>query len=146
MADQDFRIRRYVYQQLFDGAGAPSKAALASALKVPLDTVKERLWNMTDEHVLVLSDDGEIVMAPPFSAVPTPCIVESADKSWFGNCIWDALGILAMARADGIVRTHCGDCNVPMNVTVTRGQLAGDGGIVHVALPPAQWWNDIVFT
>jgi hypothetical protein len=37
-------------------------------------------------------------MANPFSAVPTPFLVRSGDRSWYGNCIWDALGIPAMLQ------------------------------------------------
>lgn len=146
MGDPDFRIRRYVYDQFCNGAGAPSKTAIAVALKLPIETVKEHLWDLSDAHVLVLSDDGEIIMAPPFSAVPTSSVVEAAGRQWFGNCIWDAFGILAMMRVDGTVRTQCADCDVPLSASVRDGKLDGDTGVVHFALPPAQWWNDIVFT
>jgi hypothetical protein len=35
-------------------------------------------------------------MAMPLSAIPTPFQVEVGGRHFFGNCIWDALGIVAM--------------------------------------------------
>ena len=47
-------------------------------------------------------------MAEPFSAVPTPFAVYVDDQRYFGNCIWDALGIPAMLHADARIESSCG--------------------------------------
>src|SRR5437667_11759339 len=41
----------------------------------------------------VLQENGELWRAAPFSAVPTAFPVKVGDRSYYGNCIWDALGI-----------------------------------------------------
>jgi hypothetical protein len=77
----------------------PTIARTASALSTPPDDVEASLQRLADGHVLVLQrGTGEILMANPFSAVPTPFLVRSGDRSWYGNCIWDALGIPAMLQ------------------------------------------------
>jgi hypothetical protein len=58
---------------------------------------------MHEAHMLVLEPTGEILMANPFSAVPTPFLAEVGGRRWFGNCIWEALGIIATLHADGRV-------------------------------------------
>jgi len=97
--------------------------------------------------VLVLHEiSGELLMVAPFSCVPTPFEVEAGKGSWWGNCIWDALGILAMLKQDGRVVTSCGCCGDPLTVTVRDGMLAAAAGVVHFALPAKDWWKDIVLT
>ena len=107
---------------------------------------QEDLRRLADNHVLVLDDRGAIRMAMPFSAVPTPFRVRSGDYSAFGNCIWDALGILAMKHADGVVESSCACCGETMPVHIRDAELQEHVGIVHFGVPARRWWDDIVFT
>ena len=91
-------------------------------------------------------ESGEVLMAEPFSAVPTAFEVESETGSWWGNCIWDALGIPAMLDCDARIRTSCADCGEAMTLEVRDGELLPATGVVHYALPASRWWQDIVFT
>jgi hypothetical protein len=99
---------------------------------------------MHDGHMLVLQPTGEILMAPPFSAVPTPFITEVEGRRWFGNCIWDGLGIIAALHIDGRVLTSCASSGEKLELNVSGGVLTGEG-VVHFALPARRWWDDIVF-
>jgi hypothetical protein len=87
-------------------------------------------------------------MANPFSAVPTPFLVTAGERSWWGNCIWDAMGIAAMVRHDARVLTGCGDCNDAMQVRIEDGmaRMAEGEGIVHFSVPARRWWDNIKFT
>jgi hypothetical protein len=87
-----------------------------------------------------------IWMAQPLSAIPTPFRVEIGGRHFFGNCIWDALGIVAMMGGTGTVTAWCPDCHEQMSVTVAQNRLASGEGVVHFALPAARWWDDIGFT
>ena len=42
-------------------------------------------------------------MAPPFSGVETAFRVIVDDKSYYANCVWDALGVVAALGRDGEV-------------------------------------------
>jgi hypothetical protein len=121
-------------------------AEVATTLALPVGNVRESFQRLAAGHVLVLQSNGEILMANPFSAVPTPFVVQTSGYSCFGNCIWDALGIPAMLKADATIRTACGCCGSAMSVSVRRETLGGDDGIVHFAIPAMRWWDDIVFT
>jgi hypothetical protein len=85
-------------------------------------------------------------MAHPFSAVPTPFLVEVKAHSCYANCIWDALGIPAILKQDASIYTSCGDCGAALTLQVVDGDLQGDEGILHFALPALRWWEDIVFS
>jgi hypothetical protein len=134
MSDIDIRAR--IYDQLLRSGHAPTAAELGDA---------EALQQLVAAHVLVLDDAGEILMAPPFSAVPTPFLVQTSTLRAFGNCIWDALGIAAMAKSDAIISTSCGDCSAAMQLDVTGGAVEG-AGLLHFAIPARRWWEDIAFT
>ena len=84
-------------------------------------------------------------MAEPFSAVPTGFEVNAGNRSWWGNCIWDALGIPAMLKVDARIYTACGCCNDAMALTVKNGRLLDKSGSIHFAVPARRWWEDVVF-
>ncbi len=97
--------------------------------------------------MLVLQqDNSEILMANPFSAVPTAFQVQVGNRSWWGNCVWDALGIAAMINEDAHVVSACADCSDAMVVTVKDGSLADAPDIAHFSVPARRWWDNIVFT
>lgn len=140
----DSTLRLHIYDEIVRTSEAPSVAALASKFRATLHEVRNALRRMHDAHMLVLQPGGELLMAAPFSAVPTPFVTEVARQRWFGNCIWDALGILAALHVNGRVLTSCAGCGDAMALEVHDAVLTGDG-IVHFALPARRWWNDIVF-
>ena len=68
------------------------------------------------------------------------------DRSWFGNCIWDALGIPAMLGKDARIDASCGCCNLAMPVDIRKGKLVATRGIIHIAVPAGEWYKDVAFT
>jgi hypothetical protein len=144
--DLDKRVRAEVYDFTMRRGAPPRLSDVAAALKLDQQRVRESFKRLADAHVIVLQpESGEILMANPFSAVPTPFHVESSKISAYGNCIWDALGIPAMLNADATIHTSCADCGVAMRIDVARGAVSG-AGLLHFAIPAHEWWNDIVFT
>lgn len=142
----DTQVRRQVYDYVIREGAPPSVAAVAVALGHSTEEVAAAFRRLADAHMLVLQHDtGEILMANPFSAVPTPFQVHAAGRSFFGNCIWDAMGIVAMLHEDASVATSCGCCGSAMPLTITAGSLEPIGGIAHFAIPAVHWWDDIVF-
>jgi hypothetical protein len=141
---EDSALRLLIYDEIVRTGETPAVATLARLIGASLDDVRTSLRRMHDAHMLVLQPTGEILMANPFSAVPTPFLAEVGGRKWFGNCIWDALGIIATLHADGRVLASCGSCGERMELSVSNGVLAGEG-TVHFALPARRWWDDIVF-
>jgi len=134
----DAEIRRSVFDVALTTGRIPAREEIGCS--------QEDLERLADAHVLVLQETGEILMAMPFSAVPTTFVVRSGDYAAWGNCVWDALGILAMKDVDGVVEAACGCCGTAMPLRVRRRQLLDTGGVVHYGVAAKQWWDDIVFT
>lgn len=140
----DQRVRWVVYDVTMREGTPPLVSQLAILMDMPPDDVRASLQRLATARMLVMQE-GEILMAGPFSAVPTPFRVTTSAFSCYGNCIWDALGIAATLQCDVEIATSCGDCGAAMSVAVRDGVVAGDG-LMHFALPARQWWQDIVFT
>jgi hypothetical protein len=87
----DSALRLLIYDEIVRTGETPVVVTLASLVGASLDDVRASLRRMHDAHMLVLQPTGEILMANPFSAVPTPFLAEVGGRRWFGNCIWDAL-------------------------------------------------------
>lgn len=122
----------------------PTIAEIASSLGIAEEDTRASAGRLADAHILVLQENGEILMAAPFSAVPTPFLVRTRAFQCFANCVWDAMGIPVMVRTTATIETACGCCGNQMVLQIDGG-LKGEG-VVHFAVPARQWWDDIVFT
>jgi hypothetical protein len=142
----DQQVRHYVYDQTMKTATSPSVAETAAALSTTPAQVQASFQRLADAHMLVLQrDTGEVLMANPFSAVPTPFLAQLEGQTYYGNCIWDVMGIPAMLKRDAFIQTSCGDCGTSMTLRIVNGSLEPAIGIAHFAVPAARWWADIVF-
>lgn len=102
---------------------------------------------MHRHHVLVLDRwTREIRMAMPFSTVPTAFRTEIGDRTWWANCAWDALGIVAMLDADATVRTRCPATDEILRVSVRAGRVVDARPVLYFPLPACQWWEEVEFT
>jgi hypothetical protein len=121
---------------------APTVAELAEAAGCTEEEARRELHALADQHMLVLQPGtDEIWMASPFSAVPTDYIAVVNGRRHFGNCIWDALGVVALLG--GVGRVETGELRVEAAI---RRVSAPREYVVHFAVPAAHWWDDIGFT
>jgi hypothetical protein len=142
----DKEVRYHVYDSVMKTGKIPTVTESASLLSCPSDEVQASFVRLADAHILVLQKgNGEILMANPFSAVPTPFIVKLGAKSYYANCIWDAMGISAILNQDAKIVASCGCCGTAMNITIKDGMPEKASGIAHFAVP-AKNGGTILFT
>lgn len=142
----DAAVRFEIYRSFVDRGRSPVPAELAETLDMDQASVEKTLQRLADAHALVLAPGTHYVwMANPFSALPTSFLADVGGRTWFGNCIWDAMGIVAMLGGTGTVSTWCPDCRERLMVSVANNRLASGEGVVHFAVPAARWWDDIGF-
>lgn len=144
--DNDVRLR--LYQDFVARGEAPTVADIARALDASEEAVAASFERLAASRVIVLRPGSrEVLMVNPLSAVPTRFRVTLADgRGFYGNCVWDAMGIAAMLGSDADIAATCPDCDEPLQLAVRGGALAPTGTSVHFAVPAARWWEDIVFT
>jgi hypothetical protein len=143
--DSDLRLA--VYDFILRIGRVPRVQEIATSRAADERSVREGLQRLADAHAFVVGHDGEIAMAHPFSAFPTSYTVVSDDVSFWANCAWDALAIPAMlgisARVDA--RCHC-SCADPITLDFASGMLVPVDAVVHFAVPPRRFYDDIYFT
>ncbi len=147
MDDGDLRLRNVTYALLVDLGRAPTAGEAAFALGVDEAAVLAGWRRLHDQHALVLdAARAEILMANPFSAVPTAYRVQAQGRWWYGNCAWDAFGICAALEVDGRIEAACPDCGEAISVEVRSRAPSDESLVFHCLVPAAGWWDDIVFT
>ena len=145
--ERDFELRAATYGLFADRGHAPTVADLVEVSGVSAEDVLAGWRRLHDQHALVLDATfSAILMANPFSAVPTAFRVQADGRSWFANCAWDAFGICAALHVGGRIETTCPDCGDPVTVEVRNERPDDETLLFHVLVPAAQWWDDIVFT
>ena len=142
------RIRLEVLAATANTGRVPDAEAVGRSLDLPFADVMEAFRKLAADHVYVAEpgDPSRLRMANPYSAVPTPFRVEIGRRSYFGNCVWDALGIVSLLGGDGRVLTSCPDCQEPLELRVVGRRLVPADCVVHFSVSARHWWDDIVHT
>ena len=143
----DLALRNLTYGLFVERGRAPRAEEVAKRAGLPEDDVVEGWRRLHRQHALVLDPvTGDLRMANPFSAVPTPYRVHASDRWWFANCAWDAFGICAALHTDGRIETICPDCGESLEIEVREGRSDDENLLFHCLVPASSWWDDIVFT
>lgn len=143
----DTRLRLHLYRDFVETGRPPSTERLADSLQAPLADVRAGMERLAAGRAIVLQPESrELMMATPLSALPTPYLVRVGSQSYFGACVWDALGIIAMLRRDATLETSCPCCGEALAIEAVAGRLTRAPGIIHFGVPARRWWENIVFS
>jgi hypothetical protein len=147
MNEDDLALRNLTYARFVELGRAPTAAEMAGVAGRGRAEVLAGWGRLHAAHALVLNPEtGDIIMANPFSAVPTAYRVQVVGRWWYGNCAWDAFGICAALHEDGLIETSCPDCGDVLRIAVRGQRPDGESLLFHCLVPAARWWDDIVFT
>ena len=141
-------VRLHIFETALATGRVPQPPEIARAMEKNEADVRAALKQLANARIIVLApNDTNIWIAAPFCAVPSRFQVQVDDRLYYGICIWDALGIIAIAGAGrGTVKTSCGDCGEPIQLDVADARLTRSEGIVHFGVPARNWWDNIGFT
>ena len=142
----DARLRLFVYRCILRHGKSPTVAEMAARLVSSSKKVRASLARLSQSHAFMQQENGELWRAAPFSCIPTAFPVTVGKRSWYANCIWDALGIPAILGKDARIGASCGCCNFDMPIEVKDGKLRSAKGLIHIAVPARDWYKDVVFT
>jgi hypothetical protein len=143
----DLAVRNTSYRLFVERGVAPSVADVATATGIAPAEARATWQRLHDAHAIVLQPGTlELLMANPFSAVPTAYRVQADGRSWYANCAWDAFGICAALHTDGDIETTCAECGEKIECAVRGEQPVDRQLFFHCLVPANQWWDDIAFT
>ena len=141
-----WRLRGHLYRRIRESGTVPTQAELRGQTGAGDAEIHEAHRFLADAHVLVLDVAGEVLMAHPFSAVPTPYRVETPIGDYWANCAWDAIAIPFILGTDGRTPTVCPHSGVRFDLTVVDGRVGPEGSVVRLPVPARDFWDDIGFT
>jgi hypothetical protein len=145
--DFDTAVRVALYKEFVRTSSAPTAERLATQMQCSADEVRGALERLATGKAIVLQPESrEVLMANPLCSVPTPFRVRTQDRSFFGSCVWDGLGIMAMFQSDSELDTSCACCGEAMTMQRRGGRILPASGVIHFAIPAKRWWENIVFT
>ena len=145
--DRDVRLT--IAECIRERGGVPSVSEVASRVAATDADVAASFGRLGAARALILRPgSSEILSFNPFAAERTEFVVRAAGRDWSALCAWDAFGVAAALRADGLVLGRCADvCGVPLEVRLVGDAIGAlDGVVMQFALPAREWWKDIVFT
>lgn len=146
-AEFDRQVRYSIYSFFVRAGQAPTVADVALQLDAPFPAVEESFRRLGAAKTIALAPGSVYIwMAHPFSALPTAYPVKTAQGHYWANCAWDALGIPAMLGTDSETVTRCPASGAELTLGVTNGKVHASGGVIHFAVPPRQFWENIGFT
>jgi hypothetical protein len=145
--DLDTRTKLAIYGHFAQTGNRPSPDDVASLVDSDVGSVLDAYSRLRAQRVLVLETDGSsILMAPPFSGVPTQHVVSVGGTEYFANCAWDALGIPAALHRPAVVHSRCEHSGEPLLLDVGLEGPEPSTWLFHSLVPAARWWDDIGFT
>jgi hypothetical protein len=142
-----WQLRLLIYE-VFAATGQPPEITqMANVLHLSEDDVLHALRSLDEMHSVFLTGDGRgVLMANPFSAVPTPFRVSADGVDYWANCAWDMLGVPAALGRDATIHATYAADDTTTEIQVVNGDVEGAPGIVHFQQPFRAWYDDLSHT
>ena len=148
--DLPSRLRKIVFDRFLEDSAPPVVEEVMTEFSLSREEAMDALRSLeAARHIALVKGTARILMAFPFSAVATAFRVTVGDRRYFANCAWDAIAFHAMLGKEVRVDSFCHHCGAPIRVEMRQGGAAlvqPESTLVYLALPAAQWWDDIITT
>jgi hypothetical protein len=146
--DFDTSVKLKIYEMVARTGRMPASVDIALLIGSSIADVEQAFQQLYEKRLLVLEPGtlSRIRMAPPFSGIETQHHVKIEAKLYFANCAWDAFGIAAALKQDADIESTCADCGETLTFQIREERPLPQEGVVHFAVPAAQWWRDIIYT
>ena len=144
-------VRKYVFDHFLEHTVPPVLEQIMERYHLDRIDAFATLKRLEEaRHLKLVPGTQRILMAFPFSAVATPFLVTRPviGRRYYANCAWDAVAFHVMLHEIIRIEGRCHHCAEPITIELAGGKsrASPSGPIVYLALPAAQWWNDIVVT
>lgn len=139
--DADTSVKQAMYRFIVKHGKVPTSSEIAEELNRTVREVASAFERLHAKRLLVPEpgDPSRIRMAPPFSGIETSFPVRVRNKTYYANCVWDALGVPAALHEDATIDASDGHTDEPLCLEVRDGRPIERQCIVHFAVPAAKW-------
>ena len=134
-ADRGSGLMQYILRRFVERGEAVAIDQIVSAFPDDQPDALRAALATLDDKDLIQVQDGQVEIAYPFSASPTPFVVRLVDgRERYVCCATDALGMAPMLDESIDIRSPCHHCGEPIELAVEPEGPAGwtDGVMVWV--------------
>lgn len=144
-------IRKFVFDYFVEYSRAPHVEEIMGRFKISKQEVFDAQDSLEKARLLYrLKGTQRILMAHPFSNMPTPFLVRTENgKRYYANCAWDSIALHFVLSQPVQVESYCFHCNDPVQLGLKNERLVEkkpEDVLIHFSKPLAQWWDDVVDT
>jgi hypothetical protein len=143
-------IRKFIFDSFLETGRAPLVEEIIPHFKVDREEAVNLLLELqASHHILLLPGTHRILMANPFSNLPTPFRVSSGPMSYYANCAWDAIALHVLLEREVRIASFCHHCGAAILLGLSSGKRIGDEGkdlLVYLGTPVSKWYDDLVVT
>jgi len=141
------QLHHEILHALIDRGAAPSPEELMARLICTRAELDRAFEDLAEAHGAVLHPGTHDLWAiHPFSLAPTPFIVESGERKWWGNCAWCSFGIAVLVGGRCVITTTLGAEGERIRLTVENGRVTPADLVVHFPIPMVRAWDNVVYT
>lgn len=141
------RLHHELLRGMVELCSIPSRDELQARLGWSSGELDASLDELAHVHGVVLHPGSRDVWAVhPFSLAPTPFLVESGAKRWWGSCAWCSLGIAVLVGEPCVIITTLGAESEQVRLTVEYGRLDRSDLVVHFPVPMVRAWDNVIYT
>jgi hypothetical protein len=125
-----WQVRGFVYNHFADTTRPPSVEDTAKHFSIEIEEAGALYKDLHNRHAFFLEPDTlNILMANPFSGIPTDFKVHADGKTYHANCAWDMLGIPVALHSGGVIEAVCTESNDPVQLEVRDGQIQAQAAV-----------------
>ena len=141
------RLHYALMRSLVEKGSIPSEPELCELFGCSASELGELLGELADEHGVVLHPNSHRVwVIHPFSLAPTPFLVRSGDRRWWGCCAWCSLGIATLVDEPCTITSSLGAEEERVTLTVEHGRVTPASLLVHFPIPMTRAWDNVIYT
>jgi hypothetical protein len=130
-AGRETAVSRHVLRLFVERGGPiPVEDVVASFSDAPPESTRQALVELDDADLIRIRA-GQVDMAYPFAALPTPWVVRlPGGRERFACCAVDALGIAPMIGHAIEIRSRCHHCGEPLELWSTPDGAGPEGSAI----------------
>ena len=143
-------VRKYIFDHFFEYTTSPPLEEVMQRFKLTRKEAYESFRELEEDHQIVLVPGTQrILMANPFSAIPTPFRVYVGSRRFYANCAWDSVALHVMLEQEARVESFCHHCAEPVELSLSRGEVKSSktlSPLIFLSTPVSKWYDNLINT
>ncbi len=143
-------VRKYIFDHFFEYTTPPPLEEVMQRFMLTRKEAVEAFHELEADHQIALVPGTQrILMANPYSAIPTPFRVYIGSKRLFANCAWDSVAMHVMLEQDARIESFCHHCAEPIEISLSKAAVKSStpsSPVIFLSTPVSKWYDNLIDT